>query len=75
LNLLFNNIVWAGLSFRSGDAISLNLEYQLTRKLRVGYAYDYTISRLRYSTSGSHEICIGYDFGYDIMKMKNPRYF
>lgn len=75
LNILFNEIVWVGGSYRNGDAVSIIFEYELSRKLRLGYAYDYPISKLSTVTTGSHEIMMGYDFGYDIMKIKNPRYF
>jgi type IX secretion system PorP/SprF family membrane protein len=75
LNMLINDIFWVGLSYRSSGAIVALLEYQVNRKLRVGYSYDYTLGRLRTYQSGSHELMIGYDFGYDVLKMKTPRYF
>lgn len=75
LNLLLSNIFWVGASYRSGDAIVGIFEYQVSRKLRIGYSYDYTLSQLKNFSSGSHEIMLGYDFGYNILKMKTPRYF
>ena len=75
LNVLINDIFWVGASFRNGDAIVALVEYQINRKFRVGYSYDYTLSKLRTYQSGSHEIMLGYDFGYDVLKMKTPRYF
>jgi hypothetical protein len=47
----------------------------LTKKLRLGYSYDFTLTDVKDYSSGSHEIMLGYDFGYDIMKIKTPRYF
>ncbi len=75
VNFLFNNIFWIGGSYRTNDAVVALVEYQLTRKLRLGYSYDFTLTELKNYSSGSHEIMLGYDFGYDIMKMKTPRYF
>ena len=75
MNVLFNEIVWVGASYRYKDAVSLIFEYQLSRKLKLGYAYDYPVSNLSTVTTGTHEIMMGFDFGYDILKMKNPRYF
>ena len=75
MNILINDIFWVGASYRNRDAIVAILEYQINRKLRLGYSYDYTISKLRTIESGSHEIMLGYDFGYDVLKMKTPRYF
>jgi type IX secretion system PorP/SprF family membrane protein len=74
-NVLLANTFWIGASYRTGDAIVGIIEYQITRKMRLGYSYDATISDIRNHSSGSHEIMLGYDFGYDIMKMKTPRYF
>lgn len=75
LNVLISDIIWVGASYRSSDAITAILEYQVNKKLRVGYSYDYTLSELNNYTSGSHEIVIGYDFGFNVLKMKTPRYF
>jgi hypothetical protein len=51
------------------------LEYQASQQFRIGYAYDYTLSKLNSYTSGSHEIMISYDFGKDVIAVKTPRYF
>ena len=74
-NILLANTFWIGASYRAGDAIVGIIEYQISPKLRLGYSYDATLSDIKDHSSGSHEIMIGYDFGYDIMKMKTPRYF
>ena len=75
LNFFINRLLWVGASYRTGDAVVGILEFQASRKLRFGYAYDYTLSDITKFSNGSHELMISYDFGYDIMKMKTPRYF
>ena len=75
LNVLLAQTIWVGASYRTGDAIVAMVEFQLSRKLKLGYAYDYTITNVSDFSSGSHEIMLGYDFGYDIQKIKTPRYF
>jgi type IX secretion system PorP/SprF family membrane protein len=75
LHFLFNDMLWIGATYRTGDAVVAMVEFQLTRKLRIGYAYDYTLTDIQDYSAGSHEIMLGYDFGYDIMKIKTPRYF
>lgn len=75
VNVLLANILWLGVSYRTEDAIVGLVEFQLSRKLRIGYSYDYTLTDIQKYSSGSHEFMLGYDFGYDIMKMKTPRYF
>lgn len=74
-NVLLNNLIWIGASYRTGDAVVLIGEYQLTKKLRLGYSFDLTLSELQRYSAGSHEFMIGYDFGYQLQKMRTPRYF
>ena len=75
LNLFFNDLLCLGLSYRTGDAILAIAEYQVNNKLRIGYSFDYTTSKLSKFNTGSHEIMIAYDFGEDLLKIKTPRYF
>ena len=75
LNVLLANILWIGGSYRTEDAAVAMVEIQLSRKLRLGYAYDFTLTDIKDYSTGSHEIMLSYDFGYDIMKIKTPRYF
>lgn len=75
LNLLINEIFWIGTSYRSKEAVVFLFEYQVSRKFRLGYSYDYTIGELGNYNSGSHEVMLGYDFGFPVTKMKSPRYF
>jgi type IX secretion system PorP/SprF family membrane protein len=75
LNFLLANTLWIGGSYRTGDSFVALIELQLSRKLRLGYSYDFTFSDIKDYSAGSHELMLGYDFGYDIMKIRTPRYF
>jgi type IX secretion system PorP/SprF family membrane protein len=66
---------WAGMGYRTGDALNLLLGAQINQQLRVGYSYDYTLSKLGNYNSGSHELMIGYDFNFQKDKVVSPRYF
>lgn len=81
-NFLINNKVEFGVGYRLGDAVSGLANFRVTPDLRIGYAYDYTLSNLGRFSSGSHEIMILFDIsknkdknddskGYD----KSPRFF
>lgn len=77
-NVLINNIFEAGLGYRLGDSFSGLVNFKVNPSLRIGYAYDYTLSNLGRFNSGSHEIMILFDLnksgnknGYD----KSPRFF
>ncbi|HEX2898791.1 MAG TPA: type IX secretion system membrane protein PorP/SprF [Bacteroidia bacterium] len=66
---------WIGASWRSGDAVALMLDFQIARHLRLGYAYDYSITALRKFHNGSHELLLGFELFPKPSKMKSPRYF
>lgn len=74
-NVILDDKVWVGLSYRSFDALSLILELQVNPQLRFGYAYDLTVSDLRQVNSGSHELMLNYRFVYERTKIVTPRYF
>jgi type IX secretion system PorP/SprF family membrane protein len=64
---LYDNMVWAGLSYRTEDAIAPIIGYQYrfpkgTSMLRIGYSYDVTTSEIKNYSSGSHEILLSYCF-------------
>jgi len=58
---------WAGLSYRTSDAVSIILGYKVLDRLNIAYAYDYSISGISKYNSGSHEICFSF-----ITKVKKP---
>ncbi len=60
--VIYQEMAWLGLSFRSQDALSLLLGYNHEKKIYVGYSYDFTVTDLRKYNSGTHEIMIGYRF-------------
>lgn len=74
-NFLIYEKVWVGASYRTNDAIIGIVEVNVTPQIRVGYAYDLTLSDISNYSSGSHEVMIGYNFGKEVIKMKSPRYF
>ncbi|MEO9869147.1 PorP/SprF family type IX secretion system membrane protein [Ekhidna sp.] len=74
-NFLFDDVLWLGASYRSFDSISALLEIQISDPLRIGYAYDFTISDLGQFTSGSHELMVNYRFSFKKDRIITPRYF
>jgi type IX secretion system PorP/SprF family membrane protein len=53
---------WAGLSWRTGDAIILMMGLKYDRFL-VGYAVDFTLTDIRKQSFGTHEITLAVKFG------------
>ncbi len=80
-NFLINEKVELGAAYRFGDAVSGLINFKISPSIRIGYAYDYTVSNLGRFNSGSHEIMLLFDLnknnnkedskGYD----KSPRFF
>ena len=75
LNALFVDVFWVGAAYRTGDAVSAIAGIQITKQFRLGYAYDYTLSKLKKYNTGTHEITLGFDFSFDKSKIANPRFF
>ena len=84
-NVLWNNLIFGGLTFRPGDAISpmAGMEYcfapkssnggrtTLNQCLRLGYTYDITTSELRNYSSGSHEVFVTYCFNFETAPIRS----
>ena len=75
-NVLFNEKFEVGVGYRINDGITGLFNFRIAPPLRIGYAYDYTVSNLGRFNSGTHEIMFLFDLsktgkGYD----KSPRFF
>lgn len=87
LSMMFYQAVWLGVSFRSAfeakqfggqssfDSVDVWAAYYLQNGMRVGVAYDYTVTELQQVARGSFEVMVGFDMSYDVKKVITPRYF
>ncbi|MBN2681893.1 MAG: type IX secretion system membrane protein PorP/SprF [Bacteroidales bacterium] len=53
---------WAGLAYRTTDAVILMMGIDFQQGYGIGYAYDFSTSQMSKHTSGSHEIIFRYCF-------------
>ena len=82
VNVLYNDMIWAGATYRLGDAIAPMLGYQHkfdnSATLRIGYSYGITTSQLGNYNNGTHDIMLNYCFNLEkpplLQKSKNPRF-
>lgn len=74
-NALFYNFFELGLAWRVDDSISGMMNFLVSPNLRVGYAYDYTLSNLGDYNTGSHEVFMLYDIDLSKRNLKSPRFF
>jgi len=75
LNALLYNKLEIGVSYRVGDSYSGTMNFLVTKNLRIGYAYDYTVSNLSAFNSGSHEVFLLYNVDFSRADFKSPRFF
>jgi type IX secretion system PorP/SprF family membrane protein len=75
LSVLFNEKIWFGVMYRHGAAAGANVVYNITKQLRIGYAYDYSLTNMGKYSPSTHEIMLGFDFLSNTKALKSPRYF
>jgi len=79
VDLSFNALVYetveAGVSWREGDSVSAMFNFLVADNLRVGYAYDYTLTNLGQFNSGSHEVFLLYNLDLSRGNLNSPRFF
>lgn len=69
----YNKFLSGGLSYRSGDAVSLMLGAEL-KGVFVSYSYDYSLSAIARATSGSHELFAGYNLKLDFSEKNRNKH-
>lgn len=57
------DLVWLGASYRTGEGFAGMAGINVSNTFNVGYAYDYTTSRLNTVSKGTHEILVGFILG------------
>ena len=77
-NFLFKEKLWLGASYRFNDADGFGalLDFQVSKDIRIGYAYDLPVGEVRPYTTGTHEVILIYEVGFSRKgPAKSPRYF
>jgi type IX secretion system PorP/SprF family membrane protein len=89
--LVLNKIIWLGSSYRTGitnlnktnlqsgldnpDAVAAIAQFYINDHFRIGYSYDFTVSKLANYQSGSHELSLSLSFPGKKPRIISPRYF
>jgi type IX secretion system PorP/SprF family membrane protein len=69
-----SKLLGVGFGYRSSDAIYALLDIKITDQFNLGYSYDFTTSKLKNYSGGSHELMLRYLFKYSV-NSKSVRYF
>jgi type IX secretion system PorP/SprF family membrane protein len=74
----YNDRIGTGVQYRSGDAVVSMIRINITESLRITYAYDISISKLKTYSRKAHEIMISYALKLPpppVQKEIHPRYY
>ncbi len=74
-NFLIKEKFWLGGTYRTGDSFGFIAQWIFDKKLRVGYAIDFTTTELRSYHNGIHEIMVSYELNFLKTRISSPRYF
>lgn len=73
--VIYDEKLYLGASYRIDEAIGAFIDFQVFKSLRIGYAYEYSVSDLNRYTTGSHEIILIYEVKLQNTTYKSPRFF
>lgn len=69
-SVIYNKMIWGGVSYRTSDAIIGMLGIELKNGLKVGYAFDIVTSQIGSYNRLSHEFLVGYCFNISVDKRR-----
>ncbi len=73
-SVLYSDVLRAGITYRSKQALVLLMDYRINYQLHAGVAYDYGMNGINEYNRNSFEIILQFDFGYQV-KASNPTIF
>ena len=73
--LLYEDVFWVGVSYRTFSALSFMAKVQLTNQLSAGYAYDNALGDLSVIRGAGHEFMLTYNFSFFKSNTVTPRDF
>ena len=73
-NFLIRDQFWLGAMYRTGDSYGFIAQWVFDKKLRLGYAIDFTTTKLQRFHNGTHELMVSYELGIK-RKWSTPRMF
>ncbi|HEX2920044.1 MAG TPA: type IX secretion system membrane protein PorP/SprF [Bacteroidales bacterium] len=61
MHLIFEEKVWAGVSYRSNNSLAGLFQFALSNQLKAAYSYYYDFGKIGRFSQGSHEIMLRFD--------------
>lgn len=75
LNFLIQEKLTLGASYQFDDSASALAGFQISNSFYIGYAYDYTVTKLNKYNDGSHEIIVRFQLQKKSSQIKSPRFY
>ena len=74
-NFLISEKLWLGAMYRTGSSYGFIAQWIFDKKLRVGYAIDFSTNNLKDHNNGTHEVMVSYELKFKKEEVVSPRYF
>jgi len=74
LSAIAYNRILLGVTYRTDKSVEAIVHVQATKRINIGYAYDYLMSDLKGFNKGAHELVLGFDFIRQDSKYTTPRF-
>ncbi len=74
VSFIMNNRFLLGATYRTDKSFEAIVHFQCSRKIYVGYAFDYLISGLSGYNNGAHELVVGFNFIKGDNLLENPHF-
>jgi type IX secretion system PorP/SprF family membrane protein len=75
LSFVFFQKIMVGVTYRLGDSVDALVKWRIAPTIQIGFAYDFTITKLQKYNVGSIEVMVEYCFLKKAEKVHNPRFF
>jgi type IX secretion system PorP/SprF family membrane protein len=75
VSVLFLETLWAGVSIRNFQALSLNAQLEIKNSFRIGYGFELPTNSLYGTAKGTHELMLSIDFEVGRSQYALRRYF
>jgi type IX secretion system PorP/SprF family membrane protein len=74
-SFLLSEKIWLGAIYRSFDAFGVTAQWLLGTDMKLGYAYDYPVSKLGRHNFGTHEVMVAYSLKSSQRRIRKMNYF
>lgn len=72
---IFKDKIWLGSMYRLNAAFGVFTQFQVSPQFRIGFASDFSTTKIRKYNYGTFEVLLSYDFRFNKQGVRSPRYF